>query len=282
MRNRRRSETISSGGCASAYCRSCATAASRLARWPLYSPATQERFQTSAQPSPPVSWRAPRSTQYVAPVGSASAAGGSSRSRQRSRQCSCAADRSCSGASRHVALKACGGTRTYSRGEAAASGGGCENDRAHSVLDNPAPPSPVHAGDGLVGQEARATVAAELLHESPARGAQTHRRSFKMTKMAKMMNMPRSNTRECSSLSGLSGLSGARGDERSAPRPDSVGCSIADSPGPVPGMRMSQPPSTKPVRVGPSNTLDHRRPHAARGPILDACRPPSCPRRRAR
>ena len=32
-------------------------------------------------------------------------------------------------------------------------------------LENPAPPSPVHAGDGLVGQEARATVAAELLHE---------------------------------------------------------------------------------------------------------------------
>ena len=29
-------------------------------------------------------------------------------------------------------------------------------------LENPAPPSPVHAGDGLVGQEARATVAAEL------------------------------------------------------------------------------------------------------------------------
>ena len=30
-------------------------------------------------------------------------------------------------------------------------------------LENPAPPSPVHAGDGLVGQEARPTVAAELL-----------------------------------------------------------------------------------------------------------------------
>ena len=86
------------------------------------------------------------------------------------------------------------------------------------VLDNPAPPSPVHAGDGLVGQEARAPVAAELLHESPALGAQTHRRSFKMTKMAKMINMPRSNTRECSSLSGLSGLSGALGDGRSATR----------------------------------------------------------------
>ena len=38
-------------------------------------------------------------------------------------------------------------------------------------LENPAPPSPVHAGDGLVGQEARAPVAAELLHESPALGA---------------------------------------------------------------------------------------------------------------
>ena len=88
--------------------------------------------------------------------------------------------------------------------------------RVDPFLENPAPPSPVHAGDGLVGQEARATVAAELLHESPALGAQTHRRSFKMTKMAKMINMPRSNTRECSSLSGLSGLSGALGDGRSA------------------------------------------------------------------
>ena len=60
-------------------------------------------------------------------------------------------------------------------------------------LENPAPPSPVHAGDGLVGQEARAPVAAELLHESPALGAQTHRRSFKRMKMLKMLNMPRSN-----------------------------------------------------------------------------------------
>ena len=87
--------------------------------------------------------------------------------------------------------------------------------RVDPFLENPAPPSPVHAGDGLVGQEARATVAAELLHDSPALGAQTHRRSFKMTKMAKMINMPRSNTRECSSLSGLSG---ALGDGRSATR----------------------------------------------------------------
>ena len=87
--------------------------------------------------------------------------------------------------------------------------------RVDPFLDKPAPPSPVHAGDGLVGQEARATVAAELLHESPALGAQTHRRSFKMTKMTKMINMTRSNTRECSSLSGLSG---ALGDGRSATR----------------------------------------------------------------
>ena len=87
--------------------------------------------------------------------------------------------------------------------------------RVDPFLENPAPPSPVHAGDGLVGQEARATVAAELLHESPALGAQTHRRSFKMTKMAKMINMTRANTRECSSLSGLSG---ALGDGRSATR----------------------------------------------------------------
>ena len=108
-------------------------AASRLARCPLYSQAKQWRFQTSAQPSPPVSvLTAPRSKQYVAPVGSASAGVGSSRSRQRSRKCSCAADRSFSVASRHLAIKACGVTRKYSRGEAAASGGCCENYRSMS------------------------------------------------------------------------------------------------------------------------------------------------------
>ena len=60
-RNRSMSETMSSGGFsgASAYCRSCSNAASRSARCPLYSQAKWWRFQTSAQPSPPVSLRAP-------------------------------------------------------------------------------------------------------------------------------------------------------------------------------------------------------------------------------
>ena len=75
---------------------------------------------------------APRSKQYVAPVGSASAGVGSSRSRQRSRKCSCAADRSFSVASRHLAIKACGVTRKCSCGKAAASGGCCENYRSMS------------------------------------------------------------------------------------------------------------------------------------------------------
>ena len=61
MRNRAMSETISSGGFSSAraYCRSCAKARSRLAWRPLYSHAKWWRFQTSAQPSPPPSLRAP-------------------------------------------------------------------------------------------------------------------------------------------------------------------------------------------------------------------------------
>ena len=64
-RNRAMSETISSGGfsSASAYCRSWLNAASRSACLPLYSQAKQCRFHTSAQPSPPVSLRAPRSKQ---------------------------------------------------------------------------------------------------------------------------------------------------------------------------------------------------------------------------
>ena len=195
MRTRRRSETISSGGVsrARASCRSGANAASRWARWLLYSPATQERVQTSAQPSPPVSVRAPRSTQYVAPVGSASAGVGSSRSRQPVEEVLLRRRPLLQrGIAPRGAKGACGGTRTYSRGEAAASGDGCENDRAHSVLENPAPPSPVHAGDGLVGQEARAPGAAELLRESPALGAEAHRgRSFRRRKMMKMINASR-------------------------------------------------------------------------------------------
>ena len=90
IRNRTMSETISSGGFSSAseYCRSCSKAASRLARRPLYSQAKWWRFQTSAQPSPPVSLRAPRSKQYVSPVGSASTGVGSPSSRHRSMKCS--------------------------------------------------------------------------------------------------------------------------------------------------------------------------------------------------
>ena len=63
------SETISSGGFSSAseYCRSWSKAASRSARFPLYSQAKWWRFQTSAQPSPPVSFRAPRSKQVRTP-----------------------------------------------------------------------------------------------------------------------------------------------------------------------------------------------------------------------
>ena len=89
MRNRSMSETISSGGfsSASAYCRSCSNAASRLARFPLYSQAKWWRFQTSAQPSPPLSLRAPRSKQYDSPDGSASAGFGSPNRSHRSRKC---------------------------------------------------------------------------------------------------------------------------------------------------------------------------------------------------
>ena len=65
IRNRTRSETMRSGGFsrASAYWRSWLKAASRFACRPLYSQAKQWRFHTSAQPSPPVSLRAPRSKQ---------------------------------------------------------------------------------------------------------------------------------------------------------------------------------------------------------------------------
>ena len=110
IRNRRISETISSGGFSSAseYCRSCSNAASRSARWPLYSQAKWWRFQTSAQPSPPVSLRAPRSKQYVSPDGSASAGVGSPSSRQRSMKCSWDAERSFSAEARHLVMNSSG------------------------------------------------------------------------------------------------------------------------------------------------------------------------------
>ena len=89
----------------------------------------------------------------------------------------------------------------------------------------------------------------------PALGAQTHRRSFKMTKMAKMINMPRSNTRECS---GLSGLSGALGDGRSATRRPA--CSRGEDWTPAePGPHESrQPRDERPTRVhDPAPALAH-------------------------
>ena len=102
------SETISSGGFSSAseYCRSWSNAASRSARFPLYSQAKWWRFQTSAQPSPPASLCAPRSKQYVSPDGSASAGVGSFSRRHRSMKCSCDAERSFSAEARHFVMKA--------------------------------------------------------------------------------------------------------------------------------------------------------------------------------
>ena len=128
----------------------------------------------------------------------------------------------------------------------------------YPVLENPAPPSPVHAGDGLVGQEARAPVAAELLHESPALGLEGHRRSFRMMKMTKMMNMTTSNMVGAPSLSGLSGLSGALGDGRSATRRPA--CSRGEDWTPAePGPHESrQPRDERPTRVhDPAPELAH-------------------------
>ena len=75
---------------------------------PLYSHAKWWRFHTSAQPSPPVSLRAPRSKQYVSPVGSASAGVGSPSSRHTSMKCSCEAERSFNSAARHLAMNSYG------------------------------------------------------------------------------------------------------------------------------------------------------------------------------
>ena len=109
-RNRAMSETISSGGfsSASAYWRNWLNAASRSARRPLYSHAKQPRFHTSAQPSPPVSFLAPRSKQYHSPVGSASVGLGSPSSRQRSLKCDCAAERSFNSDACHFAMNSLG------------------------------------------------------------------------------------------------------------------------------------------------------------------------------
>ena len=93
------SETISSGGFSSAS-GVLAGAGRRRRRGPraapLYSHAKWCRFQTSAQPSPPVSFRVPRSKQVrlARRVGSPS-------SRHRSRECSCDAERSFNSDARH-------------------------------------------------------------------------------------------------------------------------------------------------------------------------------------
>ena len=117
IRNRTMSDTISSGGFSSAneYCRSWSNATSRSARFPLYSQAKWWRFQTSAQPAPPVSFRTPRSKQYVSPDGSASAGVGSSSRRHRSLKCSCDAERSFSAEARHFVMKAWGVTASTLR-----------------------------------------------------------------------------------------------------------------------------------------------------------------------
>ena len=115
--DRTMSDTISSGGFSSAseYCRSWSKAALRSARCPLYSQAKWWRFQTSAQPSPPVSFRAPRSKQYVSPDGSASAGVGSPSRWHRSMKCSCDAERSFSAEARHFVMKAWGVTASAFR-----------------------------------------------------------------------------------------------------------------------------------------------------------------------
>src|ERR1700730_16918309 len=116
MRKRSRSQTTNKGGFskASAYCCSWANAASKSFRWPLYSQPKCPRFQTSAQPSPPVVLVAPRSNAYHSPLGSASVGLGSSNIRHRSMKCDCAADRSLRSAAFHLAIN-CSGITCGSR-----------------------------------------------------------------------------------------------------------------------------------------------------------------------
>jgi hypothetical protein len=71
----------------------------------LYSQPKRPRFQTSAQPSPPVVFVAPSSKAYHSPFGSASVGVSSPRTSQRSRKCECAAARSVRSAERHSAMK---------------------------------------------------------------------------------------------------------------------------------------------------------------------------------
>ena len=86
----------------------------------FYSHAKQPRFQTSAQPSPPVSLRAPRSKQYHSPAGSASAGVGSPSRWLRSMTCSFDAERSFNSYARHLAMNSTGviaptAARTWTR-----------------------------------------------------------------------------------------------------------------------------------------------------------------------
>src|SRR2546422_4838569 len=110
MRNRSKSHTISNGGFSRAteYCCNCTYAACRSLCLPLYSQLKQPRFQTSAQPSPPLSLDAPRSKQYHSPSGSAVAGVGSSSRLHRSRKCSWAADRSLRFAAFHFLINSTG------------------------------------------------------------------------------------------------------------------------------------------------------------------------------
>ncbi len=84
------------------------TFASRSARLPLHSHAKQRRFQTSAWPSPPVSFRAPCLKQYQPPAGSASVGVGSPSGRHGAMKCDCAAQGSFNSDARHLAMNSPG------------------------------------------------------------------------------------------------------------------------------------------------------------------------------
>ena len=127
----------------------------------------------------------------------------------------------------------------------------------YPVLENPAPPSPVHAGDGLVGQEARAGCGG-----APARIAGPRRADsppiLQENEDAEDDEHAEVKHRGCSSLAGLSGLSGALGDGRSATRRPA--CSRGEDWTPAePGPHESrQPRDERPTRVhDPAPALAH-------------------------
>ena len=84
------------------------TFASRFACLPLYSHAKQPRFETSAWPSPPVSFRAPCLKQYQPPAGPALVGIGSPSGRQGAMKCDCAAQGSFNSDARHLAMNSPG------------------------------------------------------------------------------------------------------------------------------------------------------------------------------